>query len=89
MAGKKKQDATPRRPYNPYYGKSTDESQMPKKPFFTWLLVVPGLVLGFFVGIGTQEPVLGPIFGAVMGIAVGSLLDKAIEKRRSSGTDGK
>ena len=50
-----------------------DESQMAKRPFFTWILVVPGAVLGVFIGMKVQEPVLGPVFGGIMGIAVGSL----------------
>ena len=82
MARKKKKEEPESGPFNPYFGKATDESHMAKKPFFTWVLAVPGLILGVFIGMGTKEPLLGPVFGAIMGIAVGSLIDKAIEKRR-------
>ena len=47
--GKKKKLGAPREAYNPYFGKFEDESQMAKKPFFTWLLVVPGTVAGLLV----------------------------------------
>ncbi|MBU5230541.1 hypothetical protein [Intestinimonas butyriciproducens] len=82
MARKKKDRKSHSGPYNPYFGKFEDESQMAKRPFFTWILVVPGTVLGVFIGMKVQEPVLGPVFGGIMGIAVGSLIDKRREKRR-------
>ena len=82
MARKKKDRKSHSGPYNPYFGKFEDESQMAKRPFFTWILVVPGAVLGVFIGMKVQEPVLGPVFGGIMGIAVGSLIDKRREKRR-------
>ena len=70
MARKKKDRESHSGPYNPYFGKFEDESQMAKRPFFTWILVVPGAVLGVFIGMKVQEPVLGPVFGGIMGIAV-------------------
>lgn len=86
MARKKKPTGPVEGPFNPYFGKATDESQMAKRPFFTWILAIPGLILGVFIGIGTQEPVLGPVFGGIMGIAIGSMIDKWRENRQ--GGDG-
>ena len=80
--GKKKKLGAPREAYNPYFGKFEDESQMAKKPFFTWLLVVPGTVAGLLVGLRVQDVLSGIFFGAVMGIAAGTLLDKWLEKRK-------
>lgn len=80
--GRKKKLGAPREAYNPYYGKFKDESQMAKKPFFTWIFVIPGVVIGLLVGLRVQNVGLGLIFGAIMGIAVGTLLDKHLEKRR-------
>lgn len=80
MARKKKEPNEPRRPYNPYYGRATDPSNMPEKPVWTWRLAVPGLILGAVIGVIVREPVLGVVFGGVMGIAVGSLIDKHREK---------
>lgn len=80
--GRKKKLGAPREAYNPYYGKSKDESQMAKKPFFTWIFVVPGAIIGLLVGLRVQDVGLGLIFGAIMGIAIGTLLDKHLEKRR-------
>ena len=82
MARKKKDRESHSGPYNPYFGKFEDESQMAKRPFFTWILIVPGAVLGVFIGMKVQEPVLGPVFGGIMGIAVGSLIDKKNAGRR-------
>ena len=76
--GKKKKLGAPREAYNPYYGKFKDESHMAKKPFFTWIFVIPGVVIGLLV----QNVGLGVIFGAIMGIAIGTLLDKRLEKRK-------
>ena len=83
MARKKKEKQPQSGPFNPYYGKAKDESKMAEKPFWTWILAVPGVLLGIFIGLGTHELVLGPVFGGIMGIAIGSLIDKAIEKRRN------
>ncbi len=80
--GKKKKLGAPREAYNPYYGKLKDESQMAKKPFFTWIFVIPGVVIGLLVGLRVQNVGLGVIFGAIMGIAIGTLLDKRLEKRK-------
>lgn len=80
--GRKKKLGAPREAYNPYYGKFKDESQMAKKPFFTWIFVIPGVVIGLLAGLRVQNMGLGLIFGAIMGIAVGTLLDKHLEKRR-------
>ena len=80
--GKKKKLGAPREAYNPYYGKFKDESQMAQKPFFTWIFVVPGAVIGLLVGLRVQDVGLGLIFGAIMGIAIGTLLDKRLEKRK-------
>ncbi|MGN8968575.1 hypothetical protein [Intestinimonas sp. HCP28S3_D6] len=80
--GKKKKLGAPREAYNPYYGKFKDESQMAKKPFFTWIFVIPGVVIGLLVGLRVQNVGLGVIFGAIMGIAIGTLLDKRLEKRK-------
>lgn len=67
MARRKKgKDPAQKGPYNPYFGKVKDDSNMAKKPVWTWALAIPGLVLGVFIGMGTHEPVLGPVFGAVM-----------------------
>ena len=80
--GKKKKLGAPREAYYPYYGKFKDESQMAKKPFFTWIFVIPGVILGLLIGLKVQDVFLGLVFGAVMGIAVGTLLDKWLEKRK-------
>ena len=80
--GKKKKLGAPREAYNPYYGTVTDESQMAKKPFFTWICVIPGAVIGLLIGFKVQDLFLGLVFGAIMGIAVGTLLDKWLEKRK-------
>lgn len=80
--GKKKKLGAPREAYNPYYGKFKDESHMAKKPFFTWIFVIPGVVIGLLVGLRVQNVGLGVIFGAIMGIAIGTLLDKRLEKRK-------
>lgn len=80
--GKKKKLGAPREAYNPYYGKFKDESQMAKKPFFTWIFAIPGAVIGLLVGLRVQDVGLGLVFGAIMGIAIGTLLDKWLEKRR-------
>lgn len=76
MARKNKGDKGPRTPNNPYFGKFEDESKMPEKPFLTWILVVPGLIVGGLLGFKVENLFLGLIFGAVMGIAIGSLIDK-------------
>lgn len=82
MARRKKgKDPAQEGPYNPYFGKVKDDSNMAKKPVWTWALAIPGLVLGVFIGMGTHEPVLGPVFGAIMGIAIGSLIDKRRERK--------
>lgn len=78
---RKKKDAGPRQAYNPYYGRATDPSNLPEKPFFTWVLAIPGLILGIFIGLYVEQLVMGIIFGGVMGIAVGSLIDKRREKK--------
>ena len=75
--GKKKKLGAPREAYNPYYGKFKDESQMAQKPFFTWIFVVPGAVIGLLVGLRVQDVGL-----AIMGIAIGTLLYKWLEKRK-------
>ena len=80
--GKKKKLGAPREAYNPYYGKFKDETQMAKKPFFTWIFVIPGVILGLLIGLKVQDVFLGLVFGSVMGIAVGTLLDKWLEKRK-------
>ena len=82
MGQKKQKDKQSDGPYNPYFGKAEDESHMPERPFFTWVLAIPGLVLGAFLGIGTKQLLLGIIFGGVMGIAIGSMIDKWREKRQ-------
>ena len=84
---RKKKLGAPREAYNPYYGKFKDESQMAKKPFFTWIFAFPGAVIGLLIGWRVQDLVLGLIFGAIMGIAAGTLLDKHLEKRRENGKD--
>ena len=80
--GKKKKLGAPREAYNPYFGKAKDESQMAKQPFFTWIFVIPGVILGLLIGLKVQDVFLGLVFGAVMGIAAGTLLDKWLEKRK-------
>lgn len=82
MSRRKKEQAPGEGPFNPYFGKTEDESHMPEKPFFTWILVIPGLALGLWLGLGTGELLMGLVCGAVFGIAGGSLLDKWREKRR-------
>lgn len=82
MAWKKKADKGPREPNNPYFGKFEDESHMPEKPFLTWILVVPGLIIGGLLGFQVDNLPLGLVFGAVMGIAIGSLIDKWREGRK-------
>lgn len=80
MARKKKKET--QEIYNPYFGKFEDESKMAKKPYWTWILAAPGLVLGIVVAIRTGEPFLGPVFGIIMGIGAGSLIDKHREKKQ-------
>ena len=83
MARKKKEANPGDGPFNPYYGKFKEESHMAEKPFFTWILIIPGLGLGFWLGSGTGEMVMGLICGAVFGIALGSLIDKWFDRRRA------
>lgn len=73
---KRKEGKDPSKVHNPYFGKFEDESKMPEKPFLTWILVVPGLLLGGLLGFKVENLFLGLVFGAVMGIAIGSLIDK-------------
>lgn len=84
-----KKNKEPRQAYNPYFGKPSDESHMAKKPFFTWLLVIPGLILGALLGRQVVNLPLGLLFGAIMGIAVGSLIDKRREPSGPDDQDGK
>ena len=81
MARKKKEEKDPAEVFNPYFGKTHDESHMAKKPFFTWILVIPGLVFGVWLGLGTENLLMGLICGAVFGIALGSVIDKWRENR--------
>ena len=81
MARKKKEERDPAQTYNPYFGKTQDESHMPRRPFFTWLLVLPGLGLGLWLGLNTERLLMGLLCGAVLGIALGSVIDKWREGR--------
>ena len=55
MARRKKgKDPAQEGPYNPYFGKVKDDSNMAKKPIWTWALAIPGLALGVFIGMGTH-----------------------------------
>lgn len=81
MGKKQGQGKDPETVYNPYFGKANEASHMPKRPLFTWILVIPGLGLGLWLGLGTGDLLMGLICGAVFGIAGGSLIDKWREKR--------
>lgn len=85
MARKKKEKSSGDGPFNPYFGKFEDESHMAQRPMFTWILVIPGLGLGYWLGSGTGEMLMGLICGAVFGIALGSIIDKWLDKRRGGG----
>lgn len=87
MARKKKEKGSGSGLFNPYFGKFEDESHMAQRPFFTWLFMIPGLALGFWLGSGTGKMVMGLICGAVMGIALGSVIDKWLENRRKKKKD--
>lgn len=78
----RKKEKKERVPYNPYFGKFKDESHMPEKPFLTWVLTIPGAIIGAILGWRVENLPLGLIYGAVMGIAVGTLLDKWWIKRQ-------
>lgn len=72
----RKKEKKERVPYNPYFGKVKDESHMAEKPFLTWLLTIPGAIIGAVLGWRVENLFLGLVYGAVMGIAAGTLLDK-------------